>query len=100
MAKVILSPLVKDIRGQLGDFVFRRSRSGKLFMYNKPDMSRVKWTKAQKEQRQRFKEAVAYAKAALADPKIRAKYEKRAARQNKRPRDLAISDYFKGKKLK
>ena len=97
MAKITLSPLVKDIRGQIGDYVFRRTHTGELIMTKKPDMSRVKWSKAQKEQRQRFKEAVAYAKSALADPKVRAKYEKRAARQNKRPRDLAISDYFKGR---
>ena len=100
MAKITLSPLVKDIRGQIGDYVFRRTHTGELIMTKKPDMSKVKWSKAQKEQRRRFKEAVAYAKAALAEPKVRAKYEKRAAKENKRPYDLAISDYFKGRASK
>lgn len=62
----------------------------------RPDMSRVEWSEAQKEQRARFKEAVAYAKAALADPKVRARYEKRAKRERKRAWDVAISDYFEG----
>jgi hypothetical protein len=30
---------------------------------------------------------------------VRAAYQKRAKRLHKRPRDLAISDYFKGKNL-
>lgn len=62
-------------------------------------MSGVKWSKAQKEHRRRFKQAVVYAKAAMADSKVRARYEKRAAKENKRPFDLAAADYLKGKNL-
>jgi len=100
MAKITLSPLLNDIRGQAGDYVFRRLPTGDVIMSKKPDMSKVKWSKAQKEQRRRFKEAVAYAKGAMAEPKVRAKYQKRAAKENKRPYDLAISDYFKGRASK
>ena len=64
-----------------------------------PDMSKVKWSKAQKAHRQRFKRAVAYARAAMAEPKVRAVYEKMAAKNNKRPFDMAVSDYFKGNDL-
>ena len=99
MAKVTLSPLVKDIHGKLGNVVFRRSHTGKLIASKTPDMSNVKWSKAQKAHRQRFKKAVAYAKAAMAEPKVRAKYEKAAAKAGKRPFDLAVSDYFKDKDL-
>jgi hypothetical protein len=63
------------------------------------DMSKVKWSKAQKEQRLRFKQAVAYAKAALAEPTVRAAYEKEAKKAKKRAYDIAISDYFKGRDL-
>jgi hypothetical protein len=63
------------------------------------DMSRVKWTNAQQAHRQRFKEAVAYAKAAMAVPEVRAAYETLAAEKHKRPFDLAVSDYFKGRNL-
>ena len=64
-----------------------------------PDMSKVKWSKAQKAHRQRFKKAVSYARAAMAEPKVRAVYEKMAAKKGKRPFDMAVSDYFKGNDL-
>jgi hypothetical protein len=99
MAKVTLSPMVKEIRGKLGDFVFRRSHTGELTIIKTPDMSNVKWSKAQKAHRQRFKKAIEYAKAAMAEPMVRAIYEKTAKKQNKRPFDLAVSDYFKGRNL-
>ncbi len=49
--------------------------------------------------RQRFKQAVAYAQAAMADERARAYYEQQAAAQGKRRFDLAVSDYFKGRNL-
>jgi len=49
----------------------------------------VKWSEAQQTHHQRFKLAVAYAKAAMAEPTVRAQS----------PFDLAVSDYFKGKDL-
>jgi hypothetical protein len=62
-------------------------------------VSNVEWSEAQWAQRKRFSLASDYAKAALAEPKVRAAYQKRAKRLHKRPRDLAISDYYKGKNL-
>jgi hypothetical protein len=35
----------------------------------------------------------------VADSKVRAKYEKAAAKQGKHPFDLAVSDYFEGRNL-
>lgn len=54
---------------------------------------------AQKAQRQLFKEAQAYARAAMTDPELRAHYQKAALAVNKRPRNLAFSDYFKRQKV-
>jgi hypothetical protein len=99
MAKVTLNPILDDIRGKIGDYVLRRAPSGKLILSKAPDMSRVKWSKTQKENRQRFKEATAYAKAAMAEPEVRARYEKRATEEGKRPYNLALSDYLKGRNL-
>jgi hypothetical protein len=99
MAKVTLSPMIKEIHGRMGDYLFRRSPTGHMVLSKIPDMSNVKWSKAQEEHRQRFKEAVAYAKAAMATPKVRARYEKLAIKQHKRPFDMAVSDYFKGRNL-
>ena len=99
MAKITLNPIVERAQGKMGNIVFRRSHTGEMSITKLPDMSNVKWSKAQKAHRQRFKKAVAYAKAAMAEPKVRAKYEKAAIKAGKRPFDLAVSDYFKGKDL-
>ena len=102
MAKVILQPgnkgnvLIKGIRGKVGDVVFRQSPNGDIIISKAPDMSAVVWSPAQQEHRQRFKAAIAYAKAAMAHPDVHALYEKRATAGNRRPFQVAVSDYFKG----
>ena len=99
MAKVKFAPYIEEITGTIDGLVFKRSPQGEIIVTKKPDMSNVKWSPAQKETRQRFAEASAYASAAKADPKVWARYERRAKRLKKRPRDLAISDFYKGKNL-
>ena len=99
MAKVKLNSMLKEVHGRVGDIIFRKSHTGEISITKLPDMSNVEWSDAQKAHRQRFKQAVAYAKAAMAEPKVRRKYEKEAAKKNKRPFDLAVSDYFKGRNL-
>jgi hypothetical protein len=99
MTKVTLHPTILRLQGKMGNAVFRLSHTGELSMTIVPDMSKVKWSKAQKAHRQRFKKAVAYARGAMAEPKVRAVYEKMAAKKGKRPFDIAVSDYFKGNDL-
>ena len=90
---------VEEIRWTLHGVVYKRSPSGKTIVSKKPDMSGVEWSEAQWAQRERFALASDYAKAAKAEPGVWAAYQKRAKRLHKRPRDLAISDYFKGRDL-
>ncbi len=99
MAKVKLNPMLKEVHGKVGNAVFRRSHTGEVSLIKLADMSNVEWSDAQKAHRQRFKEAVAYAKAAMSEPKTRRHYEKEASQKNKRPFDLAVSEYFKGRTL-
>jgi len=99
MAKVTLQPRIVRIQGKLGNTVFRLSSTGEMTITKLPDMSRVKWSEAQKEHRQRFKQAVAYARAARAEPSMGAVYEEMAAKKHKRPFDMAVCDYFKGNDL-
>ena len=99
MVKVKLNSMLKEAHGRLGDIIFRQSHTGEMSVTKLPDMSNVEWSAAQKAHRERFKQAVAYSKAAMAEPKVRRKYEKEAAKKNKRPFDLAVSDYFKGRNL-
>ena len=99
MAKVTLCAPFKGIRGSLGGLVFRLYPNGETIVSKYPDMSNVTWSPAQEEHRRRFKRAIVYAKSAMADPDVRAEYEKQAAEQNRQPFRVAVSDYLKGNDL-
>jgi hypothetical protein len=97
MAKVSFNPLIKWFTGSLGKLVFRRSHNGKVSAYPTPDMSQVRWSRAQKDQRRRIKEASKYASAAVADPDLRPVYIQMAEANNmnpNRPFDMALKDYY------
>lgn len=97
MTKVRFHPIVEWFTGKMGNLVFRRSHNGKVSVYEAPDMEKVKWSPAQKDQRQQLGEASKYASAACADPELRAVYVQMAIEQGrnlKRPFDTAVSDYF------
>jgi hypothetical protein len=99
MPRVRLAPFVEEIRGTLNGLVFKKSPKGNIIITKRPDMSNVKWSKAQKAHRKRMAKANDYAAAAMADPAARAIYEKRAAKEDRLPYRLAVSDYYKGKNL-
>ena len=101
MAKVLFHPLLKQLRGKIDGLVFRLSHNGRISAYGSPDMSRVKWSPAQVAHRERIAEASAYAKAALANPQIRAIYEQMSMEMkgNKRPYDMALKHYYDGNNL-
>jgi hypothetical protein len=92
MPKVKLHPWIKEISGKMGDIVFKRLPNGETIMTQSPDMTNVEWSEAQQAHRVRFAQAVQNTKAALADPALRAKYEKIAKKQRKRTWDVALSD--------
>ena len=101
MAKVHLHPLFQQLRGKIHGITFRLSHNGQISAYGTPDMSDVKWSPAQKKQRERIAEATAYGKAAMADPELREYYLKMAweKKMNKRPFDMAVKDYCQGNNL-
>jgi hypothetical protein len=100
MPKVKLNPIFEELSGQIGNnLVLRRTYEGRISLSKKPDMSKVEWTPAQAAHRQRFKHAVAYAHAAMANPRVKAIYDQASAIHRKRAFHLAISDYFKGRNL-
>jgi len=98
MVKVILNPALRALSGTMAGMTFRQMY-GKQTLMKTPDMSKVKWSKAQKEHRKRFKQAVVYARMAMDNPKVRAHYEKIATKKGKRAFQLAISDFFHGNNL-
>lgn len=101
MAKATLNPVFELFTGKIGNLVFRRAHTGKLSVMYHRDTSHIKWSSAQKAHRERFRDAVDYAKDAMKDPAIRLVYEQMAAekKSNKRPFDMAVSDYFAGNDL-
>jgi hypothetical protein len=97
MAKVSFNPVIKWFTGRIGRLVYRRSHNGNVSAYPTPDMSKVKWSQAQKDHRQRMSEAWKYASAAVADPEVRPVYVQMALDHDRnpgRPFDMAVSDYY------
>ena len=99
MAKIKLDPMFAGISGTLGDLVFKRSKNGETIVSRRPVKSNAEPSPAQKAQRERFKLASAYARAAMADPAVRAVYEERAANEKQGAFALARKAYFDGKVL-
>ena len=99
MAKVKLAPVIERISGEVGGGTVLRWQQGRQTLCKSPDMSHVKWSESQKAHRLKFREAVVYARLAMADPEVHARYEEESARKGRRPFALAVSDYFKGRNL-
>lgn len=97
MPKVTLQPAILGLSGKMGDVVFRYNRkTGTTSISKVPDMTKVKWSKAQKEQRRRFQAAVEYAKTVKTQPEVWAQYQRIAKKKRKRAWDLAVSDHYHG----
>jgi len=90
MAKSILTPALSQLRGKVGNLVFRRLY-GRTVVSAAPDFSRRKLSAAQKAHCQRFKTAAQPARLALKDPKRKAAYQATARRQNRPLIAVAIS---------
>ena len=84
MPKVKLVPFIEEIHGTLDGWVFKKSPQGEMIITKKPDMSRVKWSKAQKKNRMHMSDAITATQRALMDPNVRAKYERKAKKQGRR----------------
>jgi hypothetical protein len=99
VAKIELQTGVKSISGKMGGIVFRTTKGGKVIAAKAPDKNR-ELSPAELTQRERFiqasEQAREYANAVLADPGLRAIYEKEAAKAHMSPRNKAISDFHKG----
>ena len=93
MAKAKLNPVFLQMRGDIGDLVFKRYL-GRLIVSRKPDLSSIEPSAAQLAQRERFRQAALYGKMALADPQTRARYEQAAEEKNMPVFALTVSDYF------
>ena len=96
--KAILNPGLRRLSGKMGDWTYRW-RNGQQTIMKTPDMTNVEWSEAQNANRRRFAQAIRYAKRAMADPKVRAHYEKLGKKAGRQPFRVAVSDFCAGKNL-
>ena len=98
MAKVVLDAPFRRIKGKIGKLSYRWMH-GQQTVMKTPDMSGVKWSKAQQANRQRFAGAIHYARQAMADPNASAQYEKLGKKTGRQPFRVAVSDFLAGNNL-
>jgi hypothetical protein len=93
MSKARLHPSLLELKGAMGDMVFKKRR-GKVYVSIKSQGTTGEPSEAQLAQRKVFKKAVNYAKSVMADETSRAFYEDLAQRRETTARALCIGDYL------
>lgn len=91
MAKVINNVILEGLSGSIGNLVFRQMPDGSTRVSAKPDFSRRVFSRGQKEQQNRFKQAAAYARQAFKTQPI---YAELAEGTTRNAYNLALSDWF------
>lgn len=94
MAKLKLNSALHQLRGSVDGLVIRHTPHGAI-LSRKPDMSRVKWSPAQKARRKLMKDAAAYYRSVMADPKQAMLQRTRAARKKIPVSSLIMGEYLK-----
>jgi hypothetical protein len=93
MANVLFNPIMEQIRGKIGELVFRRFEN-RIIIARKADLSGHVPTAGQVEVRERFRGAAKYANNVMADPARRALYEPVAAKRGDPLRMVIMTDYL------
>ncbi|MBC8509687.1 MAG: hypothetical protein H8D34_32980 [Chloroflexi bacterium] len=93
MAKVKLNPILEQIRGNVGDLVFKRY-GDEVLIAKKPDMSDRELSPAQLAAQERFRQAAMYGKMVMADPETKALYTEAARVKGKPVFSLTVADFF------
>ncbi len=93
MARVKLNPILEQVRGQIGDLVFKRY-GDEVIISRKPDLTGVEPTEAQLAQRERFRQAAIYGKMVMADPETKTLYQEAAKAKGQPVFSLTVADFF------
>jgi hypothetical protein len=93
MAKTKLNPILEQVRGQVGDLVFKRYQ-GETVLARKPDLDGVEPTQAQLAARENFRQATLYGKMVMADPDAKAIYEQAAKERGQPVFSVLVADYY------
>jgi hypothetical protein len=76
MAKVKNNSLFAALQGTIGEDLVFKQYADKVVVSKYPDMSKVKPSERQLEQRKKMAEAIVYAKSVMRNPALNAAYEK------------------------
>ena len=93
MAKVKLNPIVDELRGQLGDLVFREI-NGQTILSRKPSLNGNEPSADQAAQRERFRQAVAYGRFTMANDDTRELYDEASNRKGIPAFALTVADFL------
>ncbi|MBI5302902.1 MAG: hypothetical protein HY868_12260 [Chloroflexi bacterium] len=93
MAKTKLNPILEQVRGQVGDLVFKRY-NGETVLTRKPDMEGREATEAQLAAREKFRQATLYGKMVMADPDTKTLYEEEAQDRGVPVFSLTVADFY------
>ncbi len=93
MARVIKNNIAEGLKGRLGDLVFKQYSYGTV-VSKRPDRSKVKLSRKQKEANQRFVKAVAYAKKVMRTPALQTGYTNQL-KKGKSLYHLALADFMR-----
>jgi hypothetical protein len=98
MARTVLNPALRLLKGRIGDFVYRRQPDGSITV-SKVSLPRPgrKLSPSQSAQVERFKQAMARYRSILQDPATKAAYERLYAASGSRGRlhALVVGDIMK-----
>jgi len=94
MAKVAKNLVLYGASGRLGEMLVVRQRGGQTILAAAPGESTAEPSAAQLAQRERFQQAVVYAKAQIADPETAAEYAEKAT-ANRSAYNVAVADFFR-----
>ncbi|WP_320051817.1 hypothetical protein [uncultured Acetobacteroides sp.] len=98
MAKVADNIIVKGIRGMLGDMLVFRQLNGQTIVSAKPKKPATRTAK-QQEGQERFRLAVAYAKASMGNPQLKELYASRISARCTSAHQVAIADYLNAPRI-
>ena len=93
MAKITLNPTVSTLSGKMDGWVYRQ-QNGRTSVMPHRRRKKGRATTAQRNSRERFRAAHAYASEVLADPLRREMYQKLGAARNQPPNALLISNFL------
>lgn len=98
MAKSLRNVVTYGLSGLIGELLVFRQRTGKTIVANRPVKTSNAPTERALEIRKKFKDAVIYAKSAMADPLLKAAYQM-TAKGDQSAFNMAFADFQKSPEI-